>query len=87
MAKFGSSSTARFWKGTASMISFVLLVLTPMLYAFSASSDGVVASSTGVAYFCTELSDSPNLLRNSDPAFPRASEHMALVARLSFLYW
>ena len=38
--------------------------LDALLYAFSASSDGVVASSSGVEYFSTVASDSPARARN-----------------------
>src|ERR1019366_10335257 len=55
----------------------------PRLYAFSASSDGVVASSTGVVYFCTELSDSPSLLRKLTAAASRALSTASLPAACS----
>ena len=43
-----------------------------MLKAFSASSDDVVASSIGVANFCTEASDSPSFVRNADAELSKA---------------
>src|ERR1039458_1631588 len=62
MAKLGSSSRARFMNGTASASPLVRAVVMPMLYAFRASSEGVVAS-TGTSNLCTEASDSPSLAR------------------------
>src|SRR5438874_1749522 len=48
--------------GTASGSPFSRMVLMPMLKVFNASRDGVVAS-TGTSNFCTDASDSPNLVR------------------------
>ena len=48
-------------------------ILRPELKAFKASSDGVVACSSGVSNFCTVLSDSPSLFRISAADFPNAS--------------
>ena len=43
-----------------------------MLKAFSASNDDVVASSIGVANFCTEASDSPSFVRSADAELSKA---------------
>jgi hypothetical protein len=42
--------------------------MSPRLNALSASSDEVVASDSGLSYFCTEASDSPSFLRRLEPA-------------------
>ena len=43
--------------------------MSPRLNALSASSDEVVASDSGLSYFCTEASDSPSFLRKLEPAW------------------
>src|SRR6476620_9544301 len=45
---------------------------SPKLKALSASSEEVVASSTGASNFCTEASDSPSLPRKFEAALPTA---------------
>src|ERR1035438_7685407 len=55
-AKLGSSSRARFWNGIDAASPLVRNVVMPMLNAFSASSDVVVAS-TGTSNFWIEASD------------------------------
>ena len=50
---------------------------TPMLYAFNASSEDVVAS-TGTSSFCSVASDSPSSPRSLDDASPRASSTFSL---------
>src|ERR1035441_8584192 len=82
MATFRASCTARLWKGSPAG-SLTYSVFHPMLNAFRASSEGVVASSTGVAYFCTELSDSPSLARNVTAALSRALSTASLPAACS----
>jgi hypothetical protein len=62
---------------------FAKRVLYPRLKAFSASSDGVVASASGVAYFCTVLSDSPSLPRNVTAAASSAFSTASLPAASS----
>ena len=57
--------------------------LCPRLYACSASSEGVVASSKGVSYFRTDLSDSPSLPRKFTAAFPKALSTPSLLAACS----
>ena len=59
MANSGSSSVARRKKGRDAAAPRVACTCQPALYAFSASSDGVVASAKGVEYFLTLASDSP----------------------------
>src|SRR5580700_3000029 len=53
---------ARLKKGTVSA-SLCLLLMSPCEYAFRASSEGVVASASGVSNFSTVLSDSPSSAR------------------------
>ena len=67
-------------EGQRGCFPFRYRVLCPRLYAFSASRDGVVASSTGVAYFCTELSDSPSLRRKLVAAVSSALSTASLSA-------
>jgi hypothetical protein len=59
--------------------------LRPELKAFRASSDGVVACSSGVSNFCTVLSDSPSLFRISDAVLPSTSLAQ-LLPHLQFLF-
>ena len=58
----GSSSRARFWNGIDAASPLVRKVVMPMLKAFRASSDDVVAS-TGTSNFWMEDRDSPSLAR------------------------
>src|ERR1700757_235585 len=76
---------ARLKNGMASGSPFASHVFIPRLYAFKASSEGVLACSRGVSNFCTVLNDSPSLLRISEAVFPRASSTwFFLVTGLSF---
>ena len=59
----GSSSMASFNSGRAGVSPFWCRIFQPALKACSTARDGVVACSTGVSYFCTVLSDSPNFVR------------------------
>ena len=52
------------------MSPVLIPVLPPMLYAFNASSEGVVAS-TGASNFSTVASDSPSFLRSFPAVFPK----------------
>src|ERR1039458_5124261 len=71
MAKFGSSSIARLWNVRAAAKS---PAAQPRLYAFSASSEGVVASASGRSNFFTVARDSPSSPRNLDADFSFGAE-------------
>src|SRR4029434_6546739 len=60
MAKFGSISTARRNKGMAAALPADRFNFMPVLYAFRASSEDVVAPASGVECFSTVASDSPS---------------------------
>ena len=68
--------------GIAAASPFVRLVVIPMLKAFSASSDGVVAS-TGTSNFWIEASDSPSLPRRLAAALLSAFSTSCFVAASS----
>src|SRR5215470_12223382 len=79
-AKFGSSSIALSYEGTAFISLPELAVSCPCVNAFKASSDDVVASSTGFPNLCTEASDSPNLPRSCEAADPNADNTFSLLS-------
>ena len=58
--------------------------MSPRLNALSASSDEVVASDSGLSYFCTEASDSPSFLRKLEPAWCSEFSTASLLRRLHF---
>ena len=62
MANSGSISTARWKNGMAAAFPDERFTFTPVLYAFNASSEWVVASASGVECFSTVLCDSPTRL-------------------------
>src|ERR1035441_9225276 len=80
MAKFGSSSMARWWYGRAAVR---LSAPQPRLYAFRASSEGVVACGSGTSNFCTVASDSPSSPRSLDAASPNVSSTFSLAAAVT----
>jgi len=61
MANFGSMATARWKRGVPEAASSDTSAFIPVLYALRASSDGVVASASGVECRSTVARDSPNL--------------------------
>ena len=56
--------------------------MSPRLNALSASSDEVVASDSGLSYFCTEASDSPSFFRKLEPAWCSEFSTASLLRRL-----
>ena len=59
------------------------MVFRPALYAWSASSEGVVACSIEVSNFCTELRDSPSFARNFVTAPPSAFSVSSLLSAVA----
>src|ERR1019366_1090292 len=64
IANLGSSSTARRKKGRAATCPEDKVTFIPVLKAFNASSEDVVASARGVECFSTVASDSPTRVLN-----------------------
>jgi hypothetical protein len=63
--------------------SFPTKVSIPMLYAWRASSEDVVACSMGVSIFCTVVSDSPNFPRSLAAASPSAVRTRSLASAVA----
>ena len=82
MAKFGSSSMARFRCGTACSSFSLLCSAWPKVKACNASSDDVVACSRGVANFCTEPIDSPSFCRRFGSRLVERLQHLLFTVRL-----
>src|SRR5208282_4539454 len=69
--------------GRAAAGPFSLIAFCPRLYAFRASSEDVVACSSGTSNFCTVASDSPSSPLNLDAASPSTSSTFSLDAAVT----